>query len=313
MFEKTYSVPPLKGTILALLLAVHFGCRVLQSLDMGFSILRTSRLLVIFLLSALGITACEPALLSGDSETPGFFGTTSASAPAELGVTQWQQVDAAMELGKLRLAAGTSSAEVTVVRLDPNAYQIDILYDVDNAGTVGEWFEALDPLLVVNGGYFDQRGRATALVIFDGVKRGESYQGFGGMISTDVEGRFELRSLQQQPYDPNEQLRQAMQSAPMLIQPGGEVAQFEEDGRRSWRTVVARDTSGRILLLVSNAPAFTLSELAQALKNSDLGLDAALNLDGGRSTGLYLHTDAADVRINSLDRIPLVLAVQRQE
>lgn len=232
--------------------------------------------------------------------------TTSGDAEA------WKQVDQAMDLRTMRLSADSVSGYVTVVRFDPNAYRVSVKYDVANAGSLKEWFDALKPLVMINGGYFDEQGRATALVIFDGIRRGESYDGFGGMVVINEQGQFELRSLRQQPFDPNETIQQAMQSAPMLIQPGGQVSELEPDQDRSRRTVIGRDTQGRILLLVSDVPSFTLPELAKALKNSDLDLDAALNLDGGRSTGLFLKTDAASVSIDSYEKLPLVLSVESQ-
>lgn len=268
-------------------------------------------MLLTTLLGTFGLAACGLGVQQNTSELSQPVDRKTSPSSLAAGLTTWQQVDAAMELGRLRLQAETKASEVIVVRFDPSAYKISIMYDVQNAGSVHEWFQALQPILVVNGGYFDQQRRATGLVIFDGVKRGESYQGFGGMVLTNAAGEFELRSLRQQPYDPNELLPQALQSAPMLIQPGGEVSELEDNQARARRTVIARDTSGRILLIVSDLPAFTLPELAQALKRSDLDLDAALNLDGGRSTGLYLQTDLVSVRINSLDRVPLVLVVKR--
>lgn len=225
----------------------------------------------------------------------------------------WRSIDAAMELRTLRLQAGEVSSDATVVRFDPAAYRVSVKYDIANAGSVGEWFAALKPLAMINGGYFDEAGRPTALVIFDGITRGESYQGFGGMVAINAQGRFELRSLRQQPYDPNEGLQQAMQSAPMLIQPGGEIGDFEADDDRSRRSVVARDKQGRILLLASNMPMFTLAELALSLRDSDLDIDAALNLDGGRSTGLFVRAGDGEATIDSLDRVPLVLVVERME
>jgi exopolysaccharide biosynthesis protein len=210
------------------------------------------------------------------------------------------------------MQAGGVSGHMTMLRIDPKAYAVRVKYDVANAGSLREWFDALKPLAVINGGYYDEQGKATALVIFDGIRSGESYQGFGGMVAINEQGGFELRSLSQQAFDPNENLQQAMQSSPMLIQPGGVVSELEPDLDRSRRTVIARDVAGRILLIVSDSASFTLLELAQALKNSDLELDAALNLDGGRSTGMYVRTDTASVQIDSFDKLPLVLVVQRQ-
>jgi exopolysaccharide biosynthesis protein len=270
--------------------------------------------LVGLLVWILGLAACnlENLTIQQPSTQP-ITGTAHVSSNGASDDSGWQQVDQAMELRTMRLSANSRSGYVTIVRFDPNAYRISVKYDVANAGLLSEWFAALKPLVVVNGGYFDEQGRATALVVFDGIRRGESYNGFGGMVVINEQGQFELRSLRQQPYDVNESLQQAMQSAPMLIQPGGEVSQLDPDRDRSRRTVIARDTEGRILLLVSDMPTFTLPELAQALKDSDLQLDAALNLDGGRSTGLFLKTDAANVSINSIEKLPLILSVDRRQ
>ena len=241
---------------------------------------------------------------------------SSDLAPVNAGSTQaasdaWRSVDAAMELRTLRLDTGEVSGEATAVRFDPKAYRVSVKSDIANAGSIREWFRALKPLAVINGGYFDEAGRPTALVIFDGITRGESYQGFGGMVAINAEGQFELRSLRQQPYDPSESLQQAMQSAPMLIQPGGTISDFEADDERSRRSVIARDSQGRILLLAVNMPIFSLAELAQALHDSDLDLDVALNLDGGRSTGLFVSAGDGEATIDSMERVPLVLVVER--
>ncbi|HEX6290852.1 MAG TPA: phosphodiester glycosidase family protein [Herpetosiphonaceae bacterium] len=260
----------------------------------------------------LSLAACDTASINtGRPSSQPITGTVGVSATETSDDTGWQQIDQAMELRTMRMSVEATAADVTILRFDPNAYRVSVKYDVANAGSIREWFDALKPLAVVNGGYFDEQRRATALVVFDGIRRGESYNGFGGMVVINEQGRFELRSLRQQPYDPNENLQQAMQSAPMLIQPGGEVSQLDPDQDRSRRTVIARDIHGRILLLVSDMPAFTLPELARVLKNSDLELDAALNLDGGRSTGLYVKTPVDSVEINSMEKLPLVLTVER--
>jgi uncharacterized protein YigE (DUF2233 family) len=266
---------------------------------------------LLLLLASLAGCAIDRSVLQPEPARPS--ASPSPGSEPHGDDTGWQRVDTAMELRTMRLAAGATSDAATIVRFDPATYRVRVKYDVQNAGTVREWYEALRPLAVINGGYFDTNGRATALVVFDGIRRGVSYEGFGGMVAINAQGDFELRSLSQQPYDENEPLQQAMQSAPMLIQPGGELAAIEDDDvDRSRRSVIARDRSGRILLIVSRSPTFTLRELAQALHDSDLEIDAALNLDGGRSTGLYLRTDAVDVAIDSFERVPLVLVVEER-
>jgi uncharacterized protein YigE (DUF2233 family) len=274
------------------------------------SMLRKPLSFFIIVLAVLSLAACDLDMLQSQLETSPSV-PNALTNPIGTDNTGWQQIDAAMELRTMRLEADTKAGNVTVVRFDPAAYDVNIMYDAANPGSVAEWFEAIDPILVMNGGYFDERQRATALVIIDGAIRGESYQGFGGMVVVNGAGQFELRSLRYQPYDPGEPLYQAMQSAPMLIQPGGVEVYAEPDQERSRRSVIARDTSGRILLIVSDLPEFTLAELAQGLHRSDLEIDAALNMDGGRSTGLYLQTDTTSLQLNSWERVPLVLAVKR--
>jgi uncharacterized protein YigE (DUF2233 family) len=265
-----------------------------------------------FMINLLLSSCAVDQLARTDDGSIGPAAPTRNVAPGP-GDGDWQLVDEAMDLRTLDLVAGATRGPVTALRIDPAVYRISVKYDVRNAGTVREWFEALQPIAVINGGYFDTSGRATALVVFDGIRRGVSYEGFGGMVAINERGEFELRSLSQQPFDEGEALQQAMQSAPMLIQPGGEIARIEDaDVDRSRRSVIARDRAGRILLIVSRSPTFTLRELAQALHDSDLEIDAALNLDGGRSTGLYLRTDVTSVAIDSFERVPLVLVVEER-
>jgi len=270
---------------------------------------RKSLAMLCLLLWMIQLAACSPDQLA---QQPSMSGTEANQASAPEAISdEWQTIGPSMELRKLLLSADGNAAQATVLRFDPQSYKVSVKYDVMNPGSVREWFNALKPVAVINGGYFDDKGRPTALVIFDGIRRGESYTGFGGMIAINEQEQVELRSLRQQPYDPAEPLRQAMQSAPMLIQPGGELSQLDPDEDRSRRSVIARDRQGRILLIACSTPSLTLPALASALHQSDLDLDAALNLDGGRSTGLYVQTAEAKVAIDSIEKLPLVLVVEQ--
>ena len=258
-------------------------------------------LLLISACTAQDLPAVQPDVAASRSAVP----TTDGGG--------WQQVDTALEFRELELSIDQRRATFAVIRLDPKAYRIRVAYDSANPGSVAEWAAAVKPIALINGGYFDAEKKATALVIFDGITRGASYEGFGGMVVVNANGEFELRSLRQQPYDTSEPLQQAMQSSPMLIQPGGVLSELDADDNRSRRTVIARDTSGRILLMACDFPVLTLAELGTLLKESDLELDAALNLDGGRSTGMYLRTDNTQFIIDSFDSVPLVLVVDRKQ
>jgi hypothetical protein len=50
--------------------------------------------------------------------------------------------------------------------------------------------------------------------------------------------------------------------------------------------------------------------MAVFLTESDLGIDVALNLDGGPSTGLWLQSDENPIGIDSRAVVPSVISVE---
>ena len=123
------------------------------------------------------------------------------------------------------------------------------------------------------------------------------------------QNQAQLRSLAQKPYNSNEPLQAALQSFPILVQPGGKLGfgAEREDHARARRTVIAQDKNGRILFIVAPEGYFTLHELSAYLTQSDLNLDIAVNLDGGGSTGI-LVTNPREI-IPSKVLLPFVILV----
>jgi exopolysaccharide biosynthesis protein len=216
-----------------------------------------------------------------------------------------------VEWRRLWAGTGVGRERLTLVRLDPDQIRLRVIYQPAHPRRVGEWARVLpEALLVVNAGYFTSEMQATGLIVSDGVSAGRSYDDFAGMLAVGAGGQVSLRWLRTSPFDPDEGLAQAVQSFPVLVKPGG-VMGFPPDadeGQRSRRTVVAQDTAGRIILLASPMPRFSLHELAIWLTESDLELEIAMNLDGGTSTGLWIKSHANP--IDSLVPVPAVIAVE---
>lgn len=225
--------------------------------------------------------------------------------------TGWISGDNGVELRRLQ-GADATSATVVVARLDPASVRLRVGYAPGEPRPLRDWASDDTTLLAVNGGYFDEQFRSTALVISDGVASGESYSGFGGMLGVAPDGAVWLRYLRDTPFDGSEALDQAMQSAPMLVLPGGVPAEINDDGDRARRTVLALDQSGRVLVIVWPNSSPTLRETTEWLLSSDLAIDRALNMDGGSSTGLYVHAGAASVEVDPFTRLPLVLLAERR-
>ena len=234
---------------------------------------------------------------------------TSSSNRTQLNV--WNRVATGVEVRyEDWKIPGSDDDTVTIVRFDIHKIKLSIGYQPKQPLLMSEWMQQEHAIAMINGGYFDPQFKATALVISNGNVFGESYTGFGGMLSADAHGTVSLRSLRQQPYNPNtEQLQQATQSSPMLML-GGKRTQFNADASQTRLSVVAMDKQGRLLFIASPDQVFSLDQLADQLASSDLSIETALNLDGGASTGLYVNGGSSHVAIDSLAKLPLVVIVR---
>jgi uncharacterized protein YigE (DUF2233 family) len=195
-------------------------------------------------------------------------------------------------------------------RLDQNYFRMDVAYN-ERPKSLEAWQKETNAALVVNGGYFsvnNERYFPDGLTIVNGKASGRSFAGFGGMLAID-EIQSELRWLVQKPYNAYEPLHAALQSFPILVQPGGELGfPAERDNHaRARRTVIAQDREGRILFLIAPEGYFTLHQLSVYLTGSDLNLDIALNLDGGGSTGILVANPGEIISPNTL--LPFVILV----
>ncbi len=205
---------------------------------------------------------------------------------------------------------GNNEDTVTIVRFDLHYVKLSVAYQPSDPLLLSDWMQKEQATAIINGGYFDNQNNATALVVSNGQVSGSSYNGFGGMLSVDTHGTIALRSLHDQPYDPNnEQLQQATQSSPMLLL-HSKATQFDANAASSRRSAVAVDKQGRLLFIVSPNMAFTLGEFADLLATSDLAIDNALNLDGGASTGLYVKAGSQQASIDSIAKLPIVIIVK---
>lgn len=195
---------------------------------------------------------------------------------------------------------------LTLLRLEPDQFQFRLGYRPGQPQSLPDWQAETEALLVVNGGYFTEDNMATGLLVLDGVASGIGYGDFAGMFTVTDSGP-ELRWLRQRPYSPQESILYAFQSFPLLVRPDGQPAFPQEDGVRARRTVMGQDENGRILFLIAPYGHFTLYQLSQWLAQSDLNLQIALNLDGGKSTGFFLAQP--EMYIPTFVLLPLVITI----
>jgi uncharacterized protein YigE (DUF2233 family) len=228
--------------------------------------------------------------------------------------TGWQSLEPGMELREMDVRSQFGAVRATIARLDPAGFRFRVGYDPANPRRLSAWVSESEPVLAINGGFFTPDNRAIGVIVSDGQRTGSTLGSYAGMFAVSSDEQVSVRWLTTWPYDPGESLLQALQSFPMLVQPGG-VMGFPanaDDGGPDRRTVIGQDRSGRILVIVMPNGLLSLHEVSAFLAGSDLDLDVALNLDGGASTGVWLDAGGRTVTIDSGSPLPVVILVERR-
>jgi uncharacterized protein YigE (DUF2233 family) len=96
----------------------------------------------------------------------------------------------------------------------------------------------------------------------------------------------------------------------MLAREGREIDGIPASDQRSRRSFVGIDRQGWVVFGVTTMPVWSLTALAEYLVHrSELALDSALNLDGGASSGIWVSGVPDGLLVNSIDRVPAVIAI----
>jgi hypothetical protein len=179
---------------------------------------------------------------------------TNTSAPTP--ETGWSLLQPGLERRVIQIDNDQNQQveSLYIWRLDQNYFRMDVAYN-EKPKSLDTWQKETNASLVLNGGYFsiaNERYFPDGLTVVNGKAVGRSFNGFGGMLAINA-GRAELRWLVEKPYNAYEPLQAALQSFPILVQPGGGLGfpAERENHARARRTVIAQDKEGRILFIVA--------------------------------------------------------------
>ncbi len=239
--------------------------------------------------------------------------TPASPATASLSEMGWQDLRAGIQFRRASVDVGDWVDWLVLLRVDPSRVGFQARYAPDNPQQVRDWqlLAGADAgaAAVVNAGFFNQDNRITGLLISNGHVYGQTYRGFGGMFFVR-DGQPVLQWLAEHPYQPDPRITQAVQSFPMLARDGRVIDGIPASGQRSRRSFVGIDRDGWVVFGVTTMPVWSLTALADYLVHrSDLALDSALNLDGGASSGVWVSGVPDGLLVNSIDRVPAVIAI----
>jgi len=214
-----------------------------------------------------------------------------------------------------RLSFTNSSGQgvgILVARIDPARATFRVSYVPGQVKSINDWLISLPgAAAIINANYFDTSNNPLGLATVDGAQYGSLLPRADAGLFQVVNGAPKVRSLFLEPYGPGEHFDQVIQGYPMLMVMGQPAPAFDRtlNNVPATRTVIAQDIHGRILFMVTSPGLASFTDIAHWLATSGLEIDAALNLDGGQSTTMYLATGGPSSITPGIRPVPVVLAV----
>ncbi|WP_193214194.1 phosphodiester glycosidase family protein [Luteolibacter marinus] len=243
-----------------------------------------------FLFATLALAACSPVEPPAAAVTPAPSPVQqeSPSAPPQASKPV-AKPDAGPLISPRLVETSVSGIPVKAVVFDARSHHLRV---ADQAGGPdSQWpdaraaGQAMGGLAAVNGGFFTPEGQPLGQLVAAGRKTGTVNRASslgGGWYVDDGRGLDLVR---------REQFRggrEALQTGPFLVENGRPVSGLSTRSS-SARTFLASD--GRHGWIMATTGACSLEELAKALAGTNIGgipLRSALNLDGGRSSEIWI-------------------------
>ncbi|MBM4274034.1 MAG: phosphodiester glycosidase family protein [Deltaproteobacteria bacterium] len=223
---------------------------------------------------------------------------TPLAAAADLSHSppRWQNLGKGLSFALMDVLRDDDVAgALAVVKIDPGANAFRIFHHKPQKITA--WQQEIQAQVVFNASFYGTDGKPVGLVVSDGKLVGPlKNPQMRGMFVAEPKGvspdlpRATILDLVVSPIQPHKlPWTQGVQSFPLLLDSKGRIRVHPSD-KAAHRTVIATDHSGNILVFNTHSGSLTLYDLARLLKNSELEVDAALNLDGGTEAQLYIKT-----------------------
>jgi hypothetical protein len=258
------------------------------------------------ILVLLWAAGCSMTVSTPSAPSPNVVPTMLLATESSTG---WQTLSPGLERRTYLPPPENEVTKLVALRIDPNQYIFRVHYRPGDPLTIRQWADALPGAVAfVNANFFDENANILGLLVADGLVYGTSYVDRGGTFAVQ-NGQTHVRSNILEPYG-GEVLEQAVQGFPILMLNEMQAYTDTAEDRFTRRTVIAEDSSGSIVLIVTPLIGLTLLDLSTFLPATDMNLVNALNLDGGGSTLMYINvTGTPEYVVTSLDPIPVVLAV----
>lgn len=249
------------------------------------------------------------ALSQGVAQRP----PLATEAVSSLGQSSWEQLAEGIDTIAAATALGT---RITALRIDLELYRFEVLRQ---SGANGERASTMadreGATAAVNGGFFANANGVlfpVGMLMDDGVKLSQPWSATGGYLVLPGSAGGETPRIMPSREGLPEWAHEAIQSRPLIIEPGRRWAMRTNDGNQERRTLVCMLDDGKALIMLVTGGGLSLFEAGWILREPRWGgffdCDAALALDGGSSTQLHV-ADRPDLAIEGLTRVDNALGV----
>jgi len=224
---------------------------------------------------------------------------------------QWQQLSEGLEIGDILWKNKQTGFSTTIflLRVNLDFFSLRVLYN-KLLTTAKEIAASEGAAAAINASFFDPNGRPLGLI----VQNRKIVQPLP-RLSMKNSGIFCLKYARPQILHRNafasEGVVEAIQSFPRLINHGQPIKDIKNDSEITRRSGVAVDYRGRLIFYITDTQlsGISFSELQNFLMMPELNVKSALNLDGGRSSQLYIDFNNYSKEISGLSEVPVFLGI----
>ncbi len=218
----------------------------------------------------------------------------------------WQNIYEGIDYYESDYGKWFKKGKIYAVRLS-NSRKLKLLKDSFKSTTLKELEKRYKPLIVVNGGYFQENFLPTGLLKIEGKTLSKLNKlGSSGIlaIKDNITEIFHKKNLESY----KDKYTDLIQNGPLLVENNGQMGIYKDDHAYGARTIIAKNKDNKTLIIIANHDASpSLWEISSILvkKESEGGFNCktAINMDGGSSTGLRINIKNKKVQVDELDYI----------
>ena len=221
--------------------------------------------------------------------------------------TEWEEMYDGLYFSQHDIFKGGELVDrVSAVKIDPEKNGIKVVTGYKSPGdyslfTIDEWQQITGYPVCFNSAQYsaDPYAMPCALVLDNGKPVGPKYnkRATGMFVSEPVVDslpKADLLDFNFDSFDPeNPRYLNGVQHWPILLDRNGKIRVKETDWQAN-RTVIAKDGKGFLIAMTTEGGFFTLYNFGRFLKESSLGINTAMNLDGGYEAQMRIKTPGFD-------------------